>query len=103
MDYIEITDKDVAESIVTEVKRATNMYCEAFSNDTGSVVVCDDTTVIARVTPLSFEIAVAPLVGPFAGELTWIPRTVRTFDDMKKAASALDTATSRALNAALNH
>lgn len=100
---ITFTDKDVAKSIVTEVKRATNMYCEAFSNDTGSVVVCDDTTVIARVTPLSSEIAVTPLVGPFAGEATWIPRAVSTFDDMKKAASALTTATSHALNAALNH
>lgn len=100
---MEITDKDVAESIATEIGKATGMACEAFSNDIGSVVIYDHTAAIARVTPLFSVVDVAPLCGPFVGDITEIPLAVRTFSDMKEAAHALDTATSHVLNAALNH
>lgn len=100
---ITITDEDVAKSIATEIEKATGMACEAFSNDTGSVVIYDHTVAIARVTPLFSVADVAPLCGPFVGKITEVPLAVRTFKDMKEATHALDTATSHALNAAINH
>ena len=99
---ITITDKDVAESIATEVQQATGLACEVFSNDTSSVILCDYNTAIARITPLSSVIDVAPLYGPFVDDITSIPLTVNTFKDMKETTHALDTATSHILNAALN-
>ena len=104
MDYIEITSKDVAKSIAADIEEATGTHCEAFTNEAGSIVLYDHTTVIARVTAELFPyIVVNPLYGSFAGETTSIPVAVRTFDDMKEAASAMDIATSYTLNAALNH
>lgn len=100
---ITITDKDVAESIATEIQQATGLACEVFSNDTGSVILCDHNTAIARVTPLFSVIDIAPLHGPFVGDITSIPFAVSTFKGMKEAAHALDTATSHVLNATLNH
>lgn len=79
------------------------MACEVFTNETGSVIIYDHTKAIARVTPLFDVIDVAPLCGPFVGHITDVPLAVSTFNDMKEAASALDTATSHVLNAALNH
>lgn len=105
MDYITITDKDVAKSIATGIEQATGTDCKAYSNETGSsVIVYNRTTVIARVTAELFPaITVSPLCGPFVGDITEIPLTVQTFSDMRKAAHALDIATSHVLNAALNH
>lgn len=105
MNCITITDMDVAKSIATEIEKATGTDCKAFSNGTGSsVIVYDRTTVIARVIAELFPaITVSPSYGPFVGEITEIPLAVRTFNDMKEAAHALDTATSHVLNAALNH
>lgn len=101
--HITITGKDVAKSIATEIGMATGMACEVFTNETGSVIIFDHTKAIARVTPLFDVIDVAPLCGPFVGHITDVLLAVSTFDDMKKAASALDEATSHILNAALNH
>ena len=104
MEYIAVTDKDVAESIAAEIRKATGTDCEAYHKGGASVIVYDRTTVIARViTELFPAIAVVPLCGPFASVITDIPPAVRTFNDMKKAARALDIATSHTLNAALNH
>ena len=100
---VTITDKDVAELIVAEVEQTTGMDCEAFTNETGSVVVYDRHIAIARVTELSSAVAVAPLCGPFVGEIIWIPLEAETFGSLGEMAHALDRATSRALSAALNH
>jgi len=100
---ITITGDDVAKSIAAEIEQATGTHCEAFANDTGSVVIYDNIAAIARVTPLSSVIDVAPLCGPFRCEITEVPLAVQTFNDMREAARALDTATSHVLNAALNH
>lgn len=102
MNCMTITDKDAAESIAAEVERATGMDCKAFSNETGSVIVCDRTAVIARVTELSPVVRVAPLGGPFVGEVTEIPLKARNIDGIREIANALDTATSHVLNAAMN-
>lgn len=100
--HITITGKDVAESIATEIGMTTGRACEVFTNKTGSVIIYDHTKAVARVTPLFDVIDVAPLCGPFVGDITDVPLAVSTFKGMKEAASALDTATSHVLNAALN-
>lgn len=64
----------MAKSIATETEQATGKHCEVFSNETGSVIICNHTVTIA----------------------------VRTIDDIREIANALDTATSHVLNAAPN-
>lgn len=54
------------------------MACEAFADGTGSVVIHDHAKAIARVTPLSDVIDVAPLRGPFAGHVTGVPPAAST-------------------------
>ena len=100
--YITITDREVAESIAAAIEQTTGMDCQAYSNEVGSVIVYDRHTVIVQVTPLFSVIDVTPLHGPFAGETTEIPLEARTIDGIREIAHALDTATSHALNAALN-
>ena len=76
--HITITGEEVAKAIASEIEQATGTHCEAFSNDTGSVVIYDNIAAIARVTPLFSVIDVAPLCGPFRCEITEVPLTVQT-------------------------
>ena len=99
---ITITSEDVAESIAAEIEQATGMNCKALANETGSVIVCNRTAVIARVTELSSVATVAPSSGQFIGEVTEIPLEARTIDGIREIANALDTATSHVISAALN-
>ena len=101
--HITITSGEVAEVIASEIEKATGADCEVFANETGSVVVYDRNTVIARITPLFSVIDVAPLCGPFVGDITEIPLEARNVDSIREIAHALDTAASHALNAAINH
>lgn len=101
--HIAITSEEVAKVIASEIEQATGMDCKAYSNETGSVVVYDRHTVIARITELFSVVAVAQLCGPFRGDVTEIPLKARTIDNIRDIGHALDTATSHALNAAINH
>lgn len=101
--HVTITCEDVTELIVAEVEYATGKDCEVFTNETGSVILYDRHTVIARVTPLSSVIDVTPLCGPFVDEITDIPPEAETIGSLKEIAHVLDRAASHALSAALNH
>lgn len=101
--HITITGEEVAKTIAAGVEQTTGKTCEAFTNETGSVVVCDRNTVIARVTPLFSVIDVAPLCGPFVCDITEVPFDAWNIDDIREIANALDTAISHVTNAALNH
>lgn len=98
-----ITSEDVTELIVAEVEYATGKDCEVFTNETGSTVLYDRHTAIARVTPLFSVIDVTPLCGPFVDETTDVPLEAETIGGLKEIAHALDRAASHALSAALNH
>lgn len=88
---IEFTGKEVAEAIAEEIEEATGERCEAFSNATGSVVTLHD-TMIARITPLSSVMDVAPLEGPFRREITEIPLEAETVDGLREIGHAIDKA-----------
>lgn len=96
---IEITSKDVAKVIAQQVEEATGDHCEALSDATGSVVALHDTT-IARITPLSSVMDVAPLDGPFRRETTEIPLEASSVDELREIAHAIDKAASHVLAAA---
>lgn len=100
---ITITGKDVAESIAAEIAQATGTDCEAVIGEVDSLVIYHHTAAIARVTPLYSVIAVAPLSGLFAGEITEIPDEARTLSGMREVAHTLEEATAHVLSAAMHH
>ena len=99
---ITIKGEDVAEFVAAETEEATGAACEVFSNDAGSVVVCERTTVIARVTPLFSVIDVAPLRGPFIGDVTEVPLEAETIGGLREMVGALNRAASHVIGAAMN-
>lgn len=99
---VTITSKDVAETIATHVEQTTGMNCETFTNDVATVIL-HHTQAIARITPLFSVIAIEPIGGTFAGEITEIPLEARTIDGIREIANALDEATSHVLSAAMHH
>lgn len=101
--HITITDKEVAESIATEIEQATGTDCEAHTDHINTVITYNHTTTIAQITTLFGVIAVAPSRGLFAGKVTTIPLESQTIDGTREIAHALTEATSHVLNAALNH
>lgn len=100
---VKINGKEAAEAIAAKVGQITPFDCEAFSNETGSVVVYNHTQVIARITPLSSVMDVEPVGGPFDGETVRIPLEAETIDGIREIVNAIDRATSRVLNAAMRH
>lgn len=99
---VTITSNDVAETIDALVAQTTGTHCETFHNDVAAVIL-HHTQVIARITPLSAVIAVAPIGGTFDGEVTEIPLEARTIDGTREIAKALDEAISHVLSAAMHH
>lgn len=94
--------REVAETIAAHVAQTTGTHCETFTNNVAAVIL-HHTQVIARITPLFSVIAVAPIGGTFAGEVTEIPLEARTIDGVREIANALDEATSHVLSAAMHH
>lgn len=101
--HITITSEEVAKVIAAEIEQATGIDCEAHTDHINTVITYDHTKTIAQVATLFGVIAVAPSRGQFVGDITKIPLEARTIDGMMEIAHALTTATSHALNAALNH
>ena len=99
---VTITSKDVAETITALVAQTTGTRCETSTNDVATVIL-HHTQAIARITPLSSVIAVAPIGGTFEGEITEIPLEARTIDGIREIAHALDEAASHVLSAAMHH
>lgn len=98
--HIEFASKEVAEAIAEEIKEATGECCEAISNATGSVLTLHD-TMIARITPLSDAMDVAPLDGPFRCEITKIPLEAETVNELREIGHAIDKAALHVLAAAV--
>ena len=99
---VKINSKEVAESIAAKVEQVTGLDCEAFSNDSGSVVVHNHNAVIARITPLSSVMDVEPVGGLFDGETVCIPLEAETIDGIREIVNTMDRATSHVLNAAMH-
>lgn len=97
---IEFSSKEVAEAIAERIEEVTGERCEAFSNATGSVIALHD-TMIARITPLSDVMDVAPLSGPFRREITEIPMEAKSVSELMEIAPAIDEAISHVLAAAV--
>lgn len=98
---VTLTSKEVAETIAAQVEQSTGLDCEAYSSETGSVVVFRTGTVIARITPLFDIMYVTPVGGPFDGENTEVPLETRTVDGLREMARSIDEAASHVLNAAM--
>lgn len=99
---IEFTAKEAAKAIADGVEAATGLRCKAYTSDLGdAVVMCDTTHAITRITPLFSVLAATPIVGPFIGETAEIPLEIRSVDDLREAAHAIDEAIAHAIGAAL--
>ena len=99
---VTITSEEVAETIAAIIAQTTGKHCETFSNDVTTVILYH-TQAIARITTLFSVIAVAPIGGTFAEEITEIPLEARTINGTREIAHALDRAASHVLSAAMNH
>lgn len=99
---VSLTDKEVAETIATQVEQSTGLDCEAFTSETSAVVVLHRTTVIAQVTPLFSVMYVTPIGGLFDGESTEVPLEAETVDGLREMARSIDEAASHVLNAAMD-
>lgn len=100
---VKINSKEVAEAIAAKVEQVTGHDCEAFANETGSVVVYHHTQVIAQITPLFSVMDVEPVGGLFDGETVCIPLEAETIGGIREIVNTMDRATSHVLNAAMHH
>lgn len=99
---IEITAKEAAKAIADGVEAATGLMCEAYTSDLGdAVVMCNRTHAIARITPLFSVMDVTPTAGPFVDDTAEIPLEIRSVDELREAAHAIDKAIAHAIGAAL--
>ena len=99
---VSLTSKEVAETIAAQVEQSTGLDCEAFTGETGAVVVLHRTAVIAQVTPLFSVMYVTPVGGPFDGESAEVPLEVKTVDGLREMARSIDEAASHVLSAAMD-
>ena len=99
---VKINSNEVAEAIAAKVEQVTGHDCDAFSNETGAVIVYRRTTVIAQINPLFDVMDVQPVGGPHDGETVYIPLEAETIFGIREIVNAMDRATSHILNAA-NH
>ena len=100
---VTIKSNEIAEAIAMKVEEVTGRDCEAYDNKTGSVVIYNRTTVIARLTTMFAVIDVEPVGGLFDGEIVEIPTEARTVNGLREIAVALDEANVRAISAAVKH
>lgn len=98
---VTLKSKEVAKTIAAQVEQATGLYCEAYSNEVGSVVVFRSTAIIARIAPLFDIMYVTPVGGPFDDENTEVPLEAKTVDGLREMARSIDEAASHVLNAAM--
>lgn len=97
---VTITGKEVAETIAMQVAQSTGFDCEAFTNDTGAVIVYRSRTVIARITELFHIIDVAASSDPRDVQVTEIPTETRTIDGLREIAHAIDESITNVTRAA---
>ena len=100
---VKINSKEVAEAIAAKVEQVTGLDCEAFANETGSVVVHNHTQAIAQITPLFSVMDVESVGGLFDGETVCIPLEAETIGGIREIVNTMDRATSHVLNAAMHH
>lgn len=99
---IKFTVEETAKAIADGVEAATGLGCKAYTSDFGdAVVMCDFTHAITRITPLFSVMDTTPTAGPFVGDTTEIPLEIRSVDELRDAAHAIDEAIAHAIGAAL--
>lgn len=99
---IEITAREAAKAIADGVEAATGLRCKAYTSDFGdSVVMCDSTHAITRITPSFGVMDATPIAGPFVGDTAEIPLEIRSVEELGEAAHAIDKAIAHAIGAAL--
>ena len=99
---VSLKSKEIADTIASRVEQATGLDCEAFANDTGSVIVFRTGAVIARITPLFSVMDVTPVGGSFDGEDVEVPLEARTVDGLRKMVRSIDEAAAHVLSAAMD-
>lgn len=100
---VKINSKEIAEAIAEKVEQVTGHDCEAFTNETGAVVVYNRTQVIAQITPLFDVMDVEPVGGLFNGKTVCIPLRAKTIYGIKELANTYDEAAMRVISAAVKH
>lgn len=100
---IKINSKEIAEAIATKVEQVTGLDCEAYTNQTGSIVVYNHTRVIARITPIINVVDVVPVGGVFDGETVCIPLKAETIYGLRELTETYDEAAMRVTSAAVAH
>ena len=100
---VKINSKEIAEAIAAKVEQVTGHDCEAFTNETGSVVVYHRTQVIAQITPLFSVMDVTPVGGLFDGETVCIPLKAETICGLRELTTTYDEAAMRVISAAVKH
>lgn len=98
---VKLNSKEVAEAIAEKVEQVTGMDCEAFANETGSVIVYNHTKVIAQITPLFSVMDVVPVGGVFDGETVCIPLKAETIYGLREFTETYDEAAMRVTSAAV--
>lgn len=98
---INMTAKEIADTIAEAVTETTGHRCEAFAGDHGdAVVVSDRTRLIARVAPDRDLIQVVAAPSDPDAVATGIPSRATSIDGMRGIAARCDDAIARVMAAA---
>ena len=98
---INMTVKDIADTIAQAVTETTSHRCETFTNDHGNaVIISDHTHLIARIIPdrKSIQVVAAPFDPDAAA--TNIPSKATSLNGMRELATHLDDAIAHVTTAA---
>lgn len=90
---INITTKEIADTIAQAVTETTGLRCETFTNDYDkAVIISDYTNLVARITP--FYNCIRVVAAPLNREavVTNIPDEATSLSDMRELATHLDDA-----------
>ena len=90
---INMTTKEIADTIAEAVTETTSLKCETFTNDYGNAaIIADHTNLVARIVPDRKCIQV--VAAPFDPEaaVTSIPSKATSISDMRELATHLDNA-----------
>lgn len=90
---INMTAKEIADTIAKAVTETTGLRCEAFTDEHDkAVIISDYTHLVARITPYykSIQVVTAPL--DLEPATTSIPSKATSLSDMRELAAHLDDA-----------
>ena len=99
---INMTTKEIADTIAKAVTETTSLRCETFTNDYGNAVIISDYThLIARITPdyASIQVVAAPF--DLDAVVTSIPSKATSLSGVRELAAHLEDAIAHVTAAAV--